>query len=466
MKLKEMFATKNMTEGEPYKRILEFAIPMLIGNVAQQLYNTADSVIVGKYIGDNALAAVGSSMPILTLMFSLFIGISTGASIVTSQMFGAKNRKGLSKSIGNCLVLSAIVSLIIMVVGTAITEPMLRLLNTPASILDWCKSYLTIFFLGIAGSIYYNILAGLLRGMGDSISALLFLLISAGLNIFLDIYFISQLGMGVEGASLATVLSQGISAVLCLIKLMNMKNDFDLNLESLKLDPNISGRIIKLGLPTGITQAIMATANMFVQNLTNSMGEMVIAANVLVMRVDGFAMMPNFSFGNAMSVFTGQNVGAGKEDRIALGKKQGQSIVLGLSTAIVVVLIFASPLLFRIFTKTPELIQLATNMIRIMAIGYIWFGLSQVLLGIMRGAGDTMTPMYQSIISTILIRVPLAYLFASYTKSELFPHGSPYALSTSLLISWVAGAIMAYFLFKNGKWRERMHRSMSSNKAK
>ena len=408
---------------------MEFAIPMLIGNFAQQLYNTADSIIVGKFVGDNALAAVGSAMPILNLLLALFVGISTGAGIVVSQSFGAKDREGLSKAIGNCITLSFLASLLIMVVGPLVTMPLLEMLGTPDSIIGWCAQYLRIYFLGIVGFFFYNMLSGVLRGLGDSVSALGFLLLAAALNVLLDLWFVRS--MGVAGVALATVISQGISAV--------------------------AGRILRIGIPSGVTMAIMATAGMVVLNLTNAMGEVVIACNVIVMRVDGFAMLPNMTFGQAMSVYTGQNVGAQKFDRVHMGVKQGSLIAVTFSTAITLVLLFLSPILFGFFTDTPALIDLATRMIRLMAVGYICIAITQVLGGVMRGAGDTVSPMWISIISTIIVRIPVAYLIAHLTRSAEYPHGQPIALFGSLMFSWVMGMVISVIVFSLGKWKKKMY---------
>ncbi|MBR5294698.1 MAG: MATE family efflux transporter [Oscillospiraceae bacterium] len=456
MGIKKLFAARDMTQGAPWQRILEFSIPMLIGNVAQQLYNTADSVIVGKFVGDNALAAVGSAMPILNLLLALFVGIATGAGIVISQSYGARDREGLSKSIGNCISLAFIASLVIMVVGPLLTRPMLELLGTPDSILDWCTAYLKIQFFGIAGFFFYNMLSGVLRGLGDSVSALGFLLLAAALNVALDIWFVAGFDMGVAGVSLATVIAQSISAIFCFRKLMKMRDIFDLNKQTVKLDQFVAMRIIKLGVPSGITQAIFSMAGMVTQTLTNSMGEMVIAANVIIMRVDGFAMMPNFSFGQAMSVYTGQNVGAMKYDRVGLGTKQGTTIAVCCSAAITCVLLFLNKYLFGIFTETAELIDLAGRMMRLMAVGYLGVAITQSLGGVMRGAGDTVSPMWISIISTVLLRVPVAYIMAHFTASEAWPQGHPFSLSASLLISWVLGAVMSCVVFKLGKWKKTM----------
>ena len=454
MRLKELFSAKDMTVGSPAKRILEFSIPMLLGNIAQQLYNTADSIIVGKFVGDNALAAVGSASPILNLLLALFVGISTGAGIVVSQSFGARDREGLTKAIGNCIALSVIATIVIMIVGPLISMPLLTLLGTPESIIDWCANYLNIYFLGIVGFFFYNMLSGVLRGLGDSISALGFLLIAAFLNVILDLLFVQR--MGVAGVALATVISQGISAIFCYMKLASMRDLFDLNLKTMKLNSATALRILRIGVPSGITQAIMATAGMVVLNLTNAMGETVIACNVIIMRVDGFAMMPNFTFGQAMSVYTGQNVGAGKFDRVTKGVKQGGLIAGTFSTCITVILLFCGKFLFALFTETPGLIDLATRMIRIMAVGYICISVTQVLGGVMRGAGDTVSPMWISIISTIIIRVPLAYFLAHLTRNEEFPHGQPIALFGSLVSSWILGMIISIVIFSIGKWKKKM----------
>ncbi len=453
--IKQLLAPKDMTEGTPWKRIVEFAIPLLIGNIAQQLYNTVDSIIVGKYIGDNALAAVGSAAPVLHMLLVFFVGVSTGTSIMVAQYFGAKDRESLSHSIGVSITLTAIASVIIMIIGTLVVKPFLVFLNTPESIIYWAEEYLKIFFLGIAGFSYFNILSGILRGLGDSISALVFLLISTSLNVVLDILFVAKFNMGVGGVALATVIAQGISAILCFIKLMQMKDIFELNFKMLKPAKEYAVKLIKLGLPSGLTQAIFSLAMIAVQSLTNSFGEMVIAANVIVMRVDGFAMMPNFTFGNAMTTFVGQNIGANKMDRVEKGVKDGLKIAVGVSTAITIILLTFGKHLMALFTNTNELIELSMHMMRILATGYIAMAITQCLSGVMRGAGDTLTPMWISFITTIVLRVPIAYAIAHFTKSPEYPAGRPEAVFVSLLIAWISGSIINIFFYKKGKWRDK-----------
>ena len=455
MNLKQLFAPSDMTVGTPWKKIVLFAIPMLIGNVAQQLYNTVDSIVVGKYVGDNALAAVGSATPILNLLLVLFIGISVGASIMVSQYFGANKREELSKAIGTSITLTAVAALFIMMISPLIIRPILELLNTPVSIIDWCDSYLMILMMGVAGMAYYNILGGILRGLGDSISALVYLLVATVINIVLDVYFVAELNMGVSGVALATAIAQGISSIMCLIKLLRMKQLFDLGFKELLPNWEQTVNLFRLGLPSGLTQAIMSMAMIVVQSLTNSFGEMVIAANVIIMRVDGFAMMPNFSFGNAMTTFSGQNVGAGKYERVLEGSKQGTMIAVGVSTVITgIILLFGNYLMYA-FTDTPELVELSMHMMRILAVGYIAVAVTQSLSGIMRGAGDAMVPMWISLITTVGIRVPLAYALAYFTKSASLPNGAPESMFISLLVSWLLGAIINIIVYRKGDWKNK-----------
>ena len=457
MSLKSLFSARDMTQGAPWRRIAEFAFPMLLGNFAQQLYNTADSIVVGKYVGDNALSAVGSAMPILNLLLALFVGISTGAGIVIAQSYGAKDRVALTKNIGNSIALALLATLAIMIVGPLLTMPMLRLLNTPESIIYWCSDYLQIYFLGIIGFFMYNMLSGILRGLGDSLTALGFLLLSAALNVGLDILFVAKFNMGVPGVSLATVIAQAISAVFCYWKLLRMREHFDLNRHTIRLNKGTAWNIVRIGVPSGVTQAIMASASMVVQSLTNSMDTMVIACMVIIMRVDGFAMLPNFTFGQAMSVYSGQNVGARKYDRVAKGTKQGLIMALGTSALLTGCILLCGRFLMGLFTETPELIDLANRMMRLMALGYIAVSVTQVLGGVMRGAGDTVTPMWVSVVSTIILRVPAAYLIAYLTRSATWPNGSPYALSSSLLISWTLGMVIQIVAYVRGKWKKKMY---------
>ena len=455
MKIKQLFAPTDMTVGKPWKSILIFTLPMLIGNIAQQLYSTVDSIVVGKYIGDNALSAVGSASPILNMLLVLFIGISTGSNIMVSQYFGAKNRSSLSYTIGNSITATAIASLILIAVASPLIRPVLKLLNTPESILNDCAGYLMISLVGIGGMAYYNILSGVLRGLGDSFSALIYLLIATVLNIGLDIFFVAVVGMGVPGVALATVIAQMISSILCCIKLAGMREHFDFGKKYLKPLKEYILTIVRLGLPSGLTQAIFSSAMIIVQSLTNCFGEMFIAANVVVMRVDGFAMMPNFSFGTALTTYAGQNVGAGKKDRVIQGAKQGTLMAVGCSTAITLLILLFGKGLMSVFTDTQELVDMSYRLMMLLSVGYIAMAVTQSLSGIMRGAGDTVTPMWISLITTVFARVPIAYGISYLTRTPELPYGQKECIQISLLCAWLLGAVVTTIAYKRGKWKEK-----------
>lgn len=454
-KIKGLFGATDMTVGTPWKKIVAFTAPMLIGNIAQQLYSTVDSIVVGKYVGDNALSAVGSAAPILNLLLVLFVGISMGAGILVSQHFGARQREELSKTIGNCITLTAIATLIIMGLSLVVTRPLLEMLKTPDSIIDWCHSYLLILFLGSAGSAYYNILGGILRGLGDAFSSLVFLLVATVINIVLDILFVAGFDMGVAGVAWATIIAQAVSAVLCFLRLLKLTDVFDLKPKYMKLEKKVSMGVIRLGLPSGLTQAIMSLAMVLVQSLTNSFGEQFIAANVIVMRVDGFAMLPNFSFGTAMTTYAGQNVGAGKYDRVTKGAKQGTILAVLTSTFLTGLILIFGKGLMGIFTDTKELVELSRNMMGIIAAGYIAMAVTQSLSGVMRGAGDTLTPMWISIVQTVVIRVPIAYGLVYLSKSAEYPQGRQECIFISLLISWLMGAGLTTLFYFKGNWKKK-----------
>ena len=452
---KKLFAPVDMTTGSPWKAILIFTFPMIIGNIAQQLYNTVDTIVVGKYIGDNALSAVGSAGPIVNMLLVLFIGISTGAGIMVAQYFGAKSREDLSYTIGNCITVTAIACVILIIVAAPLIRPVLHMLNTPESILDSCAGYLMISVLGGVGIAYYNILSGIIRGMGDSVSALVYLLVATVINIVLDILFVAKFNLGVPGVALATVIAQIVSSILCLLKLSHMQEHFDFELKYFKPKTRYVKTIIRLGLPSGLTQAIFSSAMIVVQALTNQFGEQFIAANVVIMRVDGFAMMPNFSFGTALTTYAGQNVGAGLYDRVTKGAKQGALLAVTCSTAITGIILLFGKGLMGIFTDTRELVELSYYLMKLLAVGYIAVAVTQSLSGIMRGAGDTMTPMWISLLTTVAIRVPLAYGISFLTRTPELPIGRFECIHISLLSSWVVGALITFFFYRRGKWKTK-----------
>ena len=457
MNFRSLFGVQDLTVGRPVDGLLRFSVPLLIGNFAQQLYNTADSVIVGRFIGDTALAAVGTAGPIMNLMFVLFMGISTGAGILSAQYFCAKDRERLSRTVGSTLFMMLAGSLGMMALGYFLSAPLIALMNPPADVGQGSVIYLQIIFLGILGTSAYNILSGVLRGMGDSVAPLLFLVSACLLNVALAILFVARFGMGIAGAALATILSQFLSGTLCLVRLVRMKNVLDLNRSTLRPDRALVRRLVALGMPAGLTSAIFSMSAMIVQGLTNSMGTVMIAANVAVMRVDGFAMMPNFTFGTAATTYVGQNIGAGKTDRLSPGVRDLLRIALITAMTLVACILLFGRSLIGLFTETETVVALGTRGLRWLAFGYLCFAVTQVLQGIMRGAGETVIPMWISILATVVLRMPLAYLLAALTRSAEWPTGHPDAIFASLLVSWVCGMLLTIFLYRKGRWKKKAH---------
>lgn len=453
--LQKLFAPRDLTQGNPTTGIALFAIPLLLGNLAQQLYNTVDAYVVGRYVGDAALGAVGLAGPVLNLMIVLFMGISTGATIVVSQYFGAMDREAVSRSVGTTIMLTLWSGVLMSVIGMLCARPLLELLGTPEEMLDMAADYLFIVMLGITGMAFYSIMSGVLRGLGDSVSPLFYLLIASVLNIVLDVAFITLLGMKTDGVAWATIISQGVSAVLCFLKLRRM-HTLDLNRKTLRIDRPIMNRIVRLGVPAGMTQMIFSLSSILVQSLTNSLGPNVVTAVTAVMRVDGFAMMPNFTFGVAATTFTGQNVGARRIDRVHQGAKATLLLALGTSTVLTACILLFGQGLMRVFTQTEEIVSMGTVMLQILAVGYIAFAVTQTLQGVMRGAGETVIPMWISIVTTVAIRMPITYLWAYLTRTPELPAGDPMCLYGSLLISWLLACLMSIYVYYRGKWKRRL----------
>ena len=455
-KLKSMFGAQDMTSGKIMDCLIKFSVPLLIGNVAQQLYNTVDSIVVGQYIGDTALAAVGTAGPILNLMLVLLMGISTGASILTSQFFGAKDRNNLSRVVGSTIFLTVASGIVMMIVGYFASPWLISLVAPPEDVAIGATAYLQVIFIGMIGCSMYNILSGVLRGMGDSTNPLIYLVIACLLNVVLDILFVATFNMGVAGVAWATIIAQAVSGVLCLLRLRRMRDTIDLNAKTLHPHKALIMKLAGLGLPAGVTQVIFSLSAIVVQGLTNSLGTAMIAANVAIMRVDGFAMMPNFTFGTAATTFVGQNIGAMKADRVRKGVKDMLKLALGTSGILVACILLFGYNLIGLFTTTPDVISLGERGLRWLALGYVAFSVSQVLQGVMRGSGETAIPMWISIITTVILRMPLAYLLAALTKSELWPNGHPDAIFSSLLVSWLAGMAMSVIAYRIGWWRKKL----------
>ena len=451
-----MFGAHDMTVGRPFSCLLQFAIPLLIGNIAQLLYTTADAAVVGNYmgeLGDTALAAIGASIPPYNFFLVLFMGIGSGVTVMVSQYFGAKDTDNLGLSIGNSITMIAIASVFVTVVATPITAPLLRLVKTPPEAAAMAKIYLTILFLGSTGNGFYNCLSAILRGLGESVFPLVVLLFTVVLNIGLDIWFVAGFGMGVPGAALATVISQFLSSIICLIKIVKMREVVKIRAHMLRPIRRIVGQIINLGGPTALSQGVMFASTVFVQALVNSMGQMVLTAITVTQRLDAYAVIPSMTFQVVASTYTGQNVGAGDMERV----KRGSITVFLMSFVFTSVMVISMVLFGRhmlaLFTKTESIINMSMTFVRIMVPAYLAMTLSGTWLGVMRGAGDAIGPMWIALFNNVIMRVPLSYLIAYLTKSEVNPNGNPNSIFLSLVIAMVLGCGITTIYYRSGKWR-------------
>ncbi|MGB4609986.1 MAG: MATE family efflux transporter [Saccharofermentanales bacterium] len=453
-KLRSFFAAQDLTEGNIIHGLIRFSVPLIIGNFAQQLYSTVDSIIVGRVV-PGGLAAIGATFPIINFTLLIFMAIATGAGVMVAQFYGAKNQTKLTKTIGNTFVLILIATIILVAIAIPLSKPILKLISTPADIIDMSTSYLQITFGGFLGLAFFNIGSGILRGVGDSVTPLLYLLVSTVLNTFLDMLFVWELSWGVAGAAWATIISQAISAILVLSQIYRSPRINRLQRYDIKPDLKLVRELIRLGLPAGITQGLFSLAMIMVQNLTNRMGTMVVEANTAVIRLDGFAMMPNQTFGMAATTFTGQNIGAKNLERVKRGSKTVSLLALGVSFVLSMILLIFGHQLLGLFSIDKKVINLGYNMMLILIVGYIAISQTMAFSGVMRGAGDTMTPMWITLFVTILVRVPLAYLLTYLTRSPEWPYGSPYMQNVALLTAWVLGAIITYIFYRRGGWKDK-----------
>ncbi|MBQ2461553.1 MAG: MATE family efflux transporter, partial [Clostridia bacterium] len=398
-KFKALFGAQNMTIGSPLKCLLKFSFPLLIGNIAQLLYGTVDSIVVGRYVGDRALSAIGVASPTLNLFLVLFIAIGSGVMVMVSQYFGAGEYEKLEQSIGNSITLIALVSVVLTTAGLLGLDWILTVTKAPPESYDMARTYMFICLTALASNGFYNIMAGILRGMGESVYPLLVLLGTTVLNIFLDIWFVSGLGLGIAGAALATIIGQTLSAIACLAKVLMSRKYFHLTPRSLILRKDVLKIVCRLGLPNGIAQAIMWLSTIVVQRLNNTMGYMVTAAITAMLRVDSFAMIPGTTFNMSASTFTGQNVGAGRLDRVKKGTYTVFFMSLTLSVIMIILMLIFGRWMIGLFTKTQELIDMGYSMIIAMLPAYLLISVGQSFGGVIRGAGDSMGVMWISLVA-------------------------------------------------------------------
>lgn len=439
---------KNMTKGTPVRLILGFALPMLVGNIFQQVYNIADAAIVGRFVSAEALAAVGASGSTTFFLISFLMGLTNGASIIMSQCFGCGMYDEMKKSVTGLAYILAVFSVLITILGIAITNPILHLLNTPSGIFEDAATYLRIQFTGVIGIAVYNGCAALLRSLGDSKTPLYMLIIASITNVVLDLVFIVNLNMGVAGAALATVVSQVLSAGLCIVYIAKYKKK--LSIENLPTRPEkrMVIKIFRLGIPTALQSSLIALGGMSVQSLVNSFGAQTMAAYTAASKIDSMAIQPIVSVATALSVFTGQNVGIGNLERIKTGLRQTLCVMLGICVTIaVLIVIFRTGLLTLFLKGADKSIEIGATYIAIIGIAYVIAGVMQTYLNVIRGAGDVNFSMIAGIVE-LGTRILFAYLLAYIMKSET-------GIWIATPLSWGMACSITVMRYYSGKWKTK-----------
>ena len=445
---------KNLTNGRPLKLLFFFALPMVLGNLFQQLYNMVDSMVVGKFVGEDALAAVGSSFPVVFLSIAVAAGLSMGCTVVISQLFGAGQIKEMKTTIYTALITLGVVGLFIMALGEIFSSPLLGLLGTNKDIFADSLTYLRIYFGGAIFLFLYNSLNGIYNALGDSQTPLKFLIVSALTNIVLDLLFVIRFHMGVAGVAWATLIAQGMCAVFSFFVLMRRMRKMENEPEFIGEKPGLFEmsavkRIAKVGVPSMIQQSIVSVSMMFMQGLVNSYGKVFVAGYTAATKIDTLAMMPNMNFSNAMSSYTAQNIGAGKEKRVTQGYKACLLMVLIFSIIITSVIFLFGPHLLGLFLNAGSAgtaMGYGLKYMKTVSVFYVLMGFMFVGNGLLRGAGDMGAFMLSSI-SNLVTRVVIAYLLAYFIGSS--------AIWWSIPIGWGIGSIFSFLRIRSGKWKAR-----------
>mgnify|MGYP002593428442 FL=1 len=395
----------SLTEGSISKGIVLFAIPLFLGNLFQQLYNMADSLIVGNFLGNSALAAVTSTGSLIFLLVGFFNGTAMGAGVVISRYFGAKDYDKVHRAIHTDLAFGIFAGILMTFIGVCFTPAILVWMKTPAEVLPQAVLYLRVYFLGSLAVILYNVCMGILQAVGDSRHPLYYLIFSSIVNIVLDLIFCGGFRLGVEFAALATVISQMLSVILCLIRLIRTKDVYQVNVREIRFDWTLLKQIIHQGLPSGMQNSIISIANMVVQSNINAFGKMAMAGCGAYSKIEGFGFLPITCFAMAMTTFIGQNLGAKEFERVKKGAHFGILCGVGLAEGVGIAINLFIPQLIALFDRTPEVIRFGVTQAKIVTLFYFLLSFSHVIAGIMRGAGKSVVPMLVMLISWCLIRI-------------------------------------------------------------
>lgn len=442
----------NLTEGKPLKLLFFFALPMVIGNLFQQLYNMVDSMVVGQFVGEDALAAVGSSFPVVFLAVTVAAGLSMGCTVVISQLFGAGQIREMKITVSTALISLGGIGLVIMGIGELAAEPLLKLLGTDPDIMADSLSYLRIYFGGAVFLFLYNSLNGIYNALGDSKTPLIFLMISALTNIVLDLLFVIRFQMGVAGVAWATLIAQGVCAFFSFFvlvkRLRKMENEPAGRQEKFAFfEATAARRIAKVGIPSMLQQSVVSLSMMMMQGLVNSYGKVFVAGYTAATKIDTLAMLPNMNFSNAMSSYTAQNIGAGKPDRVKQGYKASMLMVLIFSVIITAAIFLFGPNLLGLFLKQGaegSAMSYGLKYMQTVSVFYVLMGFMFVGNGLLRGAGDMGAFMLSSM-SNLFVRVAMAYLLAHFIGAS--------AIWWSIPAGWAVGSVFSFLRIRSGKWK-------------
>ena len=434
-----------MTQGSIWKKIIAFAIPLFLGNLFQQFYNTADSLIVGNFLGSSALAAVSSSGNLIFLMVGFFNGLAVGAGVVVARYFGAKKFDLVQRAIHTIITLGFFCGIALTFIGVVAAPQILVLMGTPADVLPNSVTYFRIYFCGSLAFVMYNFLVGILQAVGDSRHPLMYLIFSSITNIVLDLVLVAGFHFGVGAAALATVISQFLSALLCFLHLLKGPKEYRIYLSKLRIDTLMLKQIISNGLPAGLQNSIISLANVVVQSNINKFGQMAVAGCGSYSKIEGFAFLPITCFSMSLTTFISQNLGAKKYDRAKKGARFGITCSLIMAECIGIIIYFASPVLIAAFNSDPDVVAFGVQQARTVTLFYFLLAFSHCLAGLLRGAGKSIIPMFVMMICWCIIRVSYITIIV-----KLIP--SIQVIFWAYPLTWTLSSIVFLIFYLKSDW--------------
>ncbi len=411
----------DMTQGSTTRHLVRFALPLLAGNLFQQLYNMVDTWVVGNFVSNEAFSAVGTVTPIINTLIGFFLGMSSGAGVVISQYYGAHRPEKVREAVHTAMLLTVIMGVVFTGVGIAMTPLMLELMKTPAEVAPDQTAYLTIYFAGIMGLLLYNMGSGILRAVGDSQRPFYFLLVSAGVNTALDLLFVLKFGMGVEGVAYATIIAQAVSAVLTIAVLIGYDGSVKLSLRDLRIHWRMLKKIVAVGIPAALQMAITAFSNVFVQGYINHFGADCMSGWTAYTKIDQLVILPVQSLSLASTTFVGQNLGVGNVERAKGGVRRALYLSFAVTAVLLVPVLTLAPDMTAFFNSKPEVVSYGALLLRLLSPFYFFFCINQVYSGALRGAGNSQVPMFIMLGSFVVFRQIYLYVMANYISNEIVP---------------------------------------------